>query len=171
MPYLLPVWLDLSSGSSSKCWLETTGSMWNYFLSSSCFFFFFLPTVKPAFNEDKIKKRKKGIWSWKASLNSYFSFAEIKSHLFFCQELSRNLESLLLRCDQKSGERNVKVFSIILKRCCETDFLQRLTRIGHLSVPRWLADISPIKPTWVSHLIDCSAFFLFCCCLQDRHSC
>lgn len=75
----------------------------------------------------------------------------------------------LLDLDQKPAK--VKMFSIILHKCCESDFLQRLTRIGHLSASRWLPDISRIKATLVSHLIDCSAFFLLCCCLQYRHSC
>ncbi|KAF0031491.1 hypothetical protein F2P81_016046 [Scophthalmus maximus] len=38
------------------------------------------------------------------------------------------------------------MFSINLQQCCETDFLRRLTRIGHLSESRRLADISRIKP-------------------------
>lgn len=92
-------------------------------------------------------------------------------HPLIFHELPGSLFSRLLRCDQKSGKRNVKMLSIILQKCCETVFLQSLTRIGHPSVSRWLADISRIKPTWVSHLIDCSAFFLLCCCLQYRHSC
>lgn len=51
------------------------------------------------------------------------------------------------------------MFSINLQQCCETDFLRRLTRIGHLSESRRLADISRIKPVRVSHLIDRGAFF------------
>lgn len=85
--------------------------------------------------------------------NSFFNSAEISIHLFFTS-WSGNLYSRLLNLDQKSAKRNVKMFSIILHKCCESDFLQRLTRIGHLSVSRWLADISRIKPTRVSHLID-----------------
>lgn len=83
--------------------------------------------------------------------NSYFSSAEISIHFFSTSNREQS--------DQKSAKRNVKMFSIILQKCCETDFPQSLTRIGHLCASRWLADISRIKPTWVSHLIDCSAFF------------
>lgn len=102
--------------------------------------------------------------------NSSWERAEIRIHVFF-HELWEISTRRLLDLDQKSAKRNVKMFSIILHKCCESDFLQRLTRIGHLSASRWLADISRIKATLVSHLIDCSAFFLLRFCLQYRHSC
>lgn len=130
-------------------------------------------TVMPAHKKSKRRQNKK-----RGKINLKFeSFWKFplqlcrNKHPLLFHKLLWNLYSRLLDLDQKSVKRNVKMFSINLQECCESDFPQSLKHIGHLCASRCLADISRIKPTRVSHLIDCSAFFLFCCCLQYRHSC
>lgn len=62
--------------------------------------------------------------------------------------------------DQKSLKKQAKVFPMSFQKCCETDSLETLMRIGHFSASHWLADICRIKPAQSGPVIVCSAFFL-----------
>ncbi|KAK2888264.1 hypothetical protein Q8A73_019712 [Channa argus] len=60
--------------------------------------------------------------------------------------------------------------SINLQESCESDFLQMLTLVGHLSVSRWLADISRIKPARRRMISPLCLYLLRTCTLTHAHT-